>query len=159
MSDTVIKMNAPKHPLYQKILILACLISFVIGSLTGIMTYMNVGFRESFWIDWFSSFAIAALVMAPIGLVFMSLIGKFLKWALPNGHKILHQIITGVCMALFMESILAASTTVNLIGFTSSAAFVSAWLPAFTAALPFGLFMALMMSLVLKPKLEKFMAS
>ncbi|WP_191600873.1 DUF2798 domain-containing protein [Marinomonas algicola] len=159
MSDSVTKMNTPKHPLYQKILILVCLISFVVGSLTGIMTYMNVGYRESFWLDWLSSFAIAVLLIAPIGLLFMTLMTKLLKRVLPNGHKILHQIITGVCMAFFMESILAASTTVNLIGFTSSAAFVSAWLPAFMAALPFGLFMALMMSLVLKPKLEKFMVS
>lgn len=148
-----------KKPLYQKILILACLMSFVGGTLTGIMTYMNVGFRESFWIDWLSSFAIAVLLMAPAGLLFMTLISKFLQMLFPNAHKIFHQIMTGVFMAFVMESILAVSTTANLTGFTSTEAFVTAWQQAFIAALPFGLFMGLMMSLVLKSKLEKFMAS
>lgn len=159
MSNTTIKTDSMKKPLYQKILILACLMSFVGGTLTGIMTYMNVGFRESFWIDWLSSFAIAVLVMAPAGLLFMTLISKLLQMLFPNARKIFHQIMTGVFMAFVMESILAVSTTANLTGFTSTEAFITAWQQAFIAALPFGLFMGLMMSLVLKSKLEKFMAS
>lgn len=159
MSNTTIKTDSMKKPLYQKILILACLMSFVGGSLTGIMTYMNVGFRESFFIDWLSSFAIAVLVMAPAGLLFMTLISKLLQMLFPNARKIFHQIMTGVFMAFVMESILAVSTTANLTGFTNTEAFITAWQQAFIAALPFGLFMGLMMSLVLKSKLEKFMAS
>ncbi|MGJ8646672.1 MAG: DUF2798 domain-containing protein [Marinomonas colpomeniae] len=159
MSNTTIKTDSMKKPLYQKILILACLMSFVGGTLTGIMTYMNVGFRESFWIDWLSSFAIAVLVMAPAGLLFMTLISKLLQMLFPNARKIFHQIMTGVFMAFVMESILAVSTTANLTGFTNTEVFITAWQQAFIAALPFGLFMGLMMSLVLKSKLEKFMAS
>ncbi|MFA7555676.1 MAG: DUF2798 domain-containing protein [Spongiibacteraceae bacterium] len=158
MSDTIMKTDSRKLPLYQKILVLGGLISFIGGTLTGIMTYMNVGVRESFWIDWLSSFAIAVLIMAPAGLLFMTLTSKFLQRVIPNTNKTLNRIMTGFFMAFFMESILAASTTVNLLGFTGTVAFVTAWQQAFIAALPFGLFMALMMSLVLKPRLEKFMA-
>lgn len=159
MSVTSVNTDSPKRPLYQKILVIAGLTSLVGGTLTGIMTYMNVGLRESFWSDWLSSFAIAVLVMAPTGLLFMTLTSRFLRRAIPNSNKTLHQLITGFFMAFFMESILAASTTANLLGFTDIAAFVAAWQQAFITALPFGLFMALMMSLVLKPKLDRFMTS
>lgn len=158
MSATTFKADSPKRPLYQKILVLTALMSLIGGTLTGIMTYKNVGIRESFWSDWLSSFGVAVLVM-PTGLFFMTLVNKLLQQLMPNASKVLHQLITGLAMALFMESILAASTTVNLLGFGSVAAFVGAWQQAFIAALPFGLFIALMMSFILKPKLEKFMAS
>ncbi|MFT2099330.1 DUF2798 domain-containing protein [Marinomonas sp. 2405UD66-6] len=159
MTNSTVKTGAAKRPLYQKILVIACLVSVVGGSLTGIMTYINVGFRESFFIDWLSSFAIAVLVMAPAGLLFMTMISKSLEKLLPNAHNMLRQVLTGIGMAFVMESILAVSTTANLTGFTNADVFISTWQQAFLAALPFGLCIGLTMSLVLKPKLEKFMAS
>ena len=159
MADSSTKAASPKRPLYQKILVIACLMTFVSGSLTGIMTYINVGYRESFWLDWLSSFAIAALVMAPAGFLFMILISKLVQRTLPNAHKTLQQVLTGVGMAFVMESILAVSTTANLTGFSDTAAFFTAWQHAFLAALPFGLCIGLSMSLLLKPKLENFLAS
>ncbi|MEO9276119.1 DUF2798 domain-containing protein [Marinomonas sp. 5E14-1] len=159
MTNVTAKADSMKRPLYQKILVIACIVSFVGGTLTGIMTYMNVGFRESFLIDWLSSFAIAVLVMAPAGLLFMTIISKSLQKLLPNVHNTVRQVLTGICMAFVMESVLAVSTTANLTGFTDIDAFIAAWQQAFLAALPFGLCIGLLMSLVLKPKLEKFMAS
>lgn len=159
MANLTVKKESMKKPLYQKILVIVCLVSFVGGSLTGIMTYVNVGFRESFFIDWLSSFAIAVLVTAPAGFLFMTIISKSLDKLLPNAHNTLRQVLTGIGMALVMESILAVSTTANLTGFTDTDAFISAWQQAFLAALPFGLCVGLIMSLVLKPKLDKFMAS
>lgn len=159
MSAIIINTDSTKRPLYQKILVIVGIVSLVGGALTGIMTYVSVGFTESFRSDWISSFVIAALVMAPVGLLFMTLTSKLLKRVMPNGNKTLHQLITGFFMAFFMESVLAASTTANILGFADTSTFVTVWKQAFIAALPFGLFMALMMSLVLKPRLEKFMAS
>tara|TARA_R110002111_G_scaffold37440_3_gene72052 strand:+ start:350 stop:754 length:405 start_codon:yes stop_codon:yes gene_type:complete len=129
------------------------------GTLTGIMTYRNVGITETFMGDWISSFAITALVMIPIGFVFMTLISKLVQFRMPNGKKIHQQLVMGLSMALIMEPVMAISTTANTIGFSDKTAFVIAWGQALIAALPFGLFMAVMMSLFLKPRLDKFMAS
>ncbi|WP_020208808.1 DUF2798 domain-containing protein [Gilvimarinus chinensis] len=159
MSAVHAEIAPPKRPLYQKILVIAGMTSLVGGTLTGIMTYVNGGVREGFWTDWLSSFAIAVLVMAPAGLLFMTLIEKLIQQMMPNGHKIFRQVITGLLMALFMESILAASTTANLLGFADITTFASAWIHAFIAALPFGLFMALLTSITLKPKLDRFLAN
>ncbi|MBU2987065.1 DUF2798 domain-containing protein [Saccharophagus degradans] len=98
-------------------------------------------------------------IIAPARFLFMTLTGKFLQQIMPNGHKTLHKIITGFLMALFMESILAVSTTANLLEITDIATFASLWQQAFSAALPFGLFMALLISLALKPTLDRFIAN
>ncbi|WP_339673646.1 DUF2798 domain-containing protein [Dasania marina] len=147
-----------QRPLYQKLLVIAALITVVGGTLTGIMTYMNVGYTETFMVDWLSSFAITALVMAPAGFIFMTLVGRLVQLAMPKGEKMHQQLVTGLLMALIMEPVMAISTTANTIGFADPAQFVAAWQQALLAALPFGLVMAVTMALFLKPRLDKFMA-
>ena len=156
---TIEQAQPAKRPVYQKVLVMAGLMTLVGGTLTGIMTYMNVGLTDTFIADWLLSFALAVFVMMPIGFGLMALIGKLVQLGLPNSKKVVQQLATGVLMALSMESLLATSTTASAIGLVDRAAFVSAWQQAFLAALPFGLCMAVVMSLFLKPRLETFMAS
>ncbi|WP_249322871.1 DUF2798 domain-containing protein, partial [Pseudoalteromonas ruthenica] len=61
-----------KTPVIYKILVMVGIITIVGGSLTGIMTYVNVGVTEQFYADWFTSFISAVLVMAPICFVMMT---------------------------------------------------------------------------------------
>jgi len=152
-------INSMKRPLYQKILVIAALMTTVGGTLTGIMTYMNVGITDTFLRDWFSSFAVAILIMVPAGFLFMTLMTKLVQLVIPNSKKVYQQLVSGLLMAFIMESLLASSTTATTIGFIDKTAFISAWGQAFIAALPFGLLMAVTMSLFIKPKLEQFMAS
>ena len=63
-----------KTPLIYKILVMVSIITLIGGTLTGIMTYVNVGVTEHFYADWFTSFISAVLVMAPVGFVMMTLI-------------------------------------------------------------------------------------
>ena len=65
-----------KTPLIYKILVIMSVITLIGGTLTGIMTYVNVGVTEHFYADWFTSFISAVLVMAPIGFVMMTLMHK-----------------------------------------------------------------------------------
>lgn len=148
-----------KRPLYQKLMVMATVMTTIGGTLTGIMTYINVGNTDTFLATWFSSFLIAVLVMMPIGLISMTLIGKLIQKVMPKAKKIIQQLITGLSMALIMESVLAGTTAANTVGLESKAAFVDAWGQGFMAALPIGIIIALVMSLFLKPKLDAFMAS
>lgn len=68
-----------KTPVIYKILVMVSIITIVGGSLTGIMTYVNVGASEQFYTDWFTSFISAVLVMAPVGLVIMTLMHKLVN--------------------------------------------------------------------------------
>ncbi|EGL54217.1 hypothetical protein MAMP_00606 [Methylophaga aminisulfidivorans MP] len=151
--------EATKRPSYIKILVIASIMMTVGGTLTAIMTYKNVGLTENFMTQWLSSFVIATVIMMPIGWLFMSLIGKVVQFFMSNSKTTHQQLVTGLSMALIMETVMAISTTANTLGFSNTTTFISAWAQAFITALPFGLFMSVMMSLFFKPRLAKFLAS
>ena len=50
-------------------------------------------------------------------------------------------------------------TAANNIGFSDTSAFTSGWFNGFIAALPIGLTIMVVMSMTVKPKLERFMKS
>jgi len=151
--------QSTQRPLYQKILMVAALICTVGGTLTAIMTYMNVGLTDTFLNDWLKSFVVAMLLMIPIGFLFITLTSKLVQLIIPNSKIFYQQLISGILMAFIMESLLATSTTAMTTGFIDKSTFINAWSQAFITALPFGLIMALSMSLFLKPKLKQFMQS
>lgn len=148
-----------KTPLVQKIMVAVAMMSVMIGSITAIMTYVNVGFGESFLVTWLSSFILAALVMAPCGMLFMTLISKLVAKVFGHLSKLQQNFVVGMLMAVVMESIMAFSTAINTTEFSNTGLFFEAWLAGFLTALPVGLVIAITMSLTVKPKLEKFMAS
>ena len=160
------KMNAntplvapSKTPLLHKILIMISIITFVGGGLTGVMTYMNVGYGAHFYNDWISSFLLAVTIMAPIGLIMMALANMLVKNLLPNSSELKKNLVISVFMAIIMESLMAFITAANNIGFAEHSEFIAAWLEGLLAALPIGLTIMLTMSVTVKPKLEKFLKS
>ncbi|WP_127558263.1 DUF2798 domain-containing protein [Saccharospirillum alexandrii] len=151
--------TAKKTPLIYKILVIAAMMTVMGGTLTGVMTYVNVGYSSMFYMDWLTSFLTAVVVMMPSGFVFMMLISKIVSWLLPKQGEKTQNFVVGLVMAVVMESVMALTTAANNIGFADSGEFLSAWLAGFAAALPIGLVLAVVMSMTIKPKLEKFMKS
>ncbi|MCF7484380.1 DUF2798 domain-containing protein [Vibrio sp. A2-1] len=146
-------------PVLHKALVLMSLMLTIGGSLTAVMTYMNVGFGEAFISNWLSSLALAVVIMMPIGMVMMTLVTKVIAKALPNYGEKARNLIVGLIMAFIMESIMAFVTAANNIGFSDPSAFTSGWFNGFIAALPIGLTIMVVMSMTVKPKLERFMKS
>lgn len=145
--------------LFKKIVIVASIVLTLVGSLTFVMTYRNIGFDDDFISQWLSSLALAAVVMAPIGFMMMSLISKLIKKILPNTADTKRNFIVGFSMAIIMESVMSLVTTFNNLGMTTHLEFAQNWWGAFILALPLGIFIALMMTLFIKPRLETYMAS
>ncbi|MEZ8057820.1 DUF2798 domain-containing protein [Vibrio splendidus] len=146
-------------PVLHKALVMMSLMLTIGGSLTAVMTYMNVGFGEEFISNWLSSLALAVVIMMPIGMVIMTLVTKVTAKALPNYGEKARNLIVGLIMAFIMESIMAFVTAANNIGFSDTSAFTSGWFNGFIAALPIGLTIMVVMSMTVKPKLERFMKS
>ncbi|MEZ9655918.1 DUF2798 domain-containing protein [Vibrio splendidus] len=146
-------------PVLYKILVMMSLMLTIGGSLTAVMTYMNVGFGEAFIGNWFSSLALVVVIMMPIGMVMMTLVTKLVAKVLPNYGEKARNLIVGLIMAFIMESIMAFVTAANNIGFSDTSAFTSGWFNGFIAALPIGLTIMVVMSMTVKPKLERFMKS
>lgn len=144
--------------LLKKILVMMGMMTLIGGTFTAIMTYVNIGFSDNFFIKWSESLIFAVLFMMPLGGVFMFLSNKFIKFIFPNLKYILQNILVGICMALCMESIMAISTTINIIGYPSFELFSSFWLKSYLAALPFALIFSPIMTIVIKPKIENFLA-
>jgi hypothetical protein len=139
----------------------AIIISFIIvigGFLTFLMTWRNIGFSNHFIGAWLSSFALCVLCIAPIGgvisIVTNSLVNKVF-YTLSMTQK---NIVFGFIMAVVMESIMAIVTTINLHGFLILSEFIALWGTTFISALPAGLVISILMSLVIKPKLAVFWA-
>ena len=142
----------------EKILIIACLVMMIGGTLTFVMTWRNVGFGEAFLFAWLSSFALCVLCIAPIGGVISYLVHKLINALVPRLHKIQQDIIFGLIMALIMESIMAIVTTLNLHGWMAVESFIDKWSATFVAALPMGIFFSILMSLVIKRRLAAYWA-
>ncbi|GAL33376.1 hypothetical protein JCM19240_2072 [Vibrio maritimus] len=148
-----------KTPFLLKVLVMVSMMSLIGGSLTAVMTYMTVGFGGSFVQQWLSSFALAALVMMPVGMGMMTLMTKLIGTLMPEKSDHTRNLVVGVIMAVVMESIMAFVTAANTIGFSTTSEFASGWFNGFIAALPVGLTIMTVMSLTVKPKIEKFLKS
>ncbi|MGO2512072.1 DUF2798 domain-containing protein [Marinomonas polaris] len=145
----------------KKVQKIAIIVSFVIaigGSLTLLMTWKNIGFTDGFMGAWLSSFALCVLCIAPIGGVIAFMINRLVNLVFPSLSSVKKNIVFGLIMAVLMESIMAVVTTMNLHGFMVLKDFIDFWLVTFVSALPAGLAISVLMSLVIKPKLAAFWA-
>ena len=147
-----------KKELIKKILVMIGMMSLIAGTFIAIMTYINIGFSDQFFLKWSESLFFALIVMMPLGGVFMFLSNRFIKFIFPNLRYILQNILVGICMALCMESIMAISTTVSIIGYPNFDSFSSFWLKSYLAALPFALVFSPIMTLLIKPRIERFLS-
>ena len=143
---------------FKKILVIFSIVAVIGGTLTFVMTWNNFGFGDGFLRAWLSSFALCVICIAPIGGVIALLINKILRALLPDISTVQMNVIFGLCMAVIMESIMAVVTTINLSDFSDWHHFVYMWIASLLTALPIGIFFSIILSLIIKPKLELFWA-
>jgi len=152
-------VQSNKRPVYQKILMMFCIMSIISGSLTFLMTYLNNGFSDRFYYHWGTSYLIALFVMAPTGMTAMFVFSKGINALFPKATVLAKKLLTAGLMALVMESVMSATTTANNIGFSNSAVYFDTWFNVFLGSLPLGLVIATCMIFLVKPRLEIFMKS
>ena len=145
--------------LLKKILVMVPLVFTLVGILTFVMTYQNIGFTSGFIEQWLTSTLWASTTMAPIGFAMVTIISKIVEFLMPSSREVTKNAVIGISMAIVMEGIMAAITTINNITYTSMGEFSGFWLQAFIVALPVGLLISVFMTLTVKPRLERFMAS
>jgi uncharacterized membrane protein YkgB len=74
-----------KTPVIYKVLLVLGMMSVIGGTLTGVMTYMNVGYTDTFFTDWRNAF-LSALVVMPVGFIMMALLTKLFEKLFPDIH-------------------------------------------------------------------------
>lgn len=153
------EMTESSTPIALKILVVLGMMTLMGGTLTGVMTYLTVGYSATFFTDWLTSFLTAAVTIMPLGFAFMVLLTKGAEKLLPHVSEKARNLVVGVSMALIMESGMAFSTALNTIGFQNQDAFLSAWFNGLIGALPVALVLMTVVSLTIKPKVERFLKS
>ena len=143
----------------KKALAIATLIVFFIGALTWAMTYKNLGYTGTFYSSWATSFAWSVLVTAPSASVISTLMHLYINKVFSKLGETPKNVIFGIHMAVVMEGIMACVTAGNNVGFKSIPGFLGGWLEAFAVALPLGLVMSIALTLTIKPRLVRFLAS
>lgn len=142
----------------KKIFVMIGMMSLIGGTFIAIMTYANIGFSDKFFSTWYSSLFFTILVMMPLGAIIMFIANKIVKISIPNQREILQNIAIGILMALSMEAIMAVVTTINIHGYSDFNLFSSFWVKSYFLALPFALVMSPVMTILIKPKLDAYLA-
>lgn len=147
--------NQQRTHIIHKVLVVLGMMTLMGGSLTGVMTYINLGYSQTFITDWISSFFLAAVTVMPAGFVLMALLTAVIAKIAPNTNAKTRDVAVGICMAILMESSMAFTTTLKNIGLADSSEFFSHWLKSFLSVLPVALTLMVIVSVTIKPKIEK----
>lgn len=145
--------------LIKKILVVAGLIMLFVGTLTCAMTYKNLGYTDTFYSSWATSFVYSVLVTAPAASIVSTLMHLYVNKVFSKLSETPKNLIFGLHMAVIMEGIMACVTAGNNVGFQSIPGFLGGWLDAFAVAFPLGFVLATALSLTIKPRLVRFLAS
>lgn len=148
-----------KVAVIKKMAVVLTVLSIVAATITGIMTWANIGLSCSFFYVWASSFATAIFVMMPLAMLMVTLLTKLIQRYLSSLSLLNQNLLIGFCMALFMQSVMAFITTFNAVGYSSLATFTPYLLHALIISFPVGLAFALLMTTVIKPRLEAYIKS
>ncbi|MBU2872177.1 DUF2798 domain-containing protein [Colwellia sp. E2M01] len=142
----------------KNILVVLPIILTLIGTITGIMTYVNLTPAQDFISAWLKSFAFAFVVMLPLGVLILTAMSKLIDKFFGSLTSLQKRLLQGVLMAIVMESILAVVTTTVNHGYESHLQFINLVSTSFIYALPVGLAFSCLMTLILQPKLQQFLA-
>jgi FtsH-binding integral membrane protein len=145
------------HPWRLRAIVPPLLILPTIGLLlSGVITWINVGFDANFTAQWMRGF-VSALPVMLVAFAFMAVLDRKVQQVFAGQSALARKLILAGCTACMMELLLASAVTLSNRGL--AAGFVSAWGAAFLKSLPVGLCVSLFMGFVIKPRLDRLAAS
>lgn len=148
-----------RTPLFLKVLVMMGMMTLMGGSITGLMTYLNQGYSDVFLAQWTRAFLTAVVTVMPLGFASMALLTKLAERFFANSSEKARNVSIGLVMAMVMESGMAFSTAVNSVGFADISMLMSTWFVTLITALPLALLFMAVVSVTLKPKVERFLKS
>lgn len=124
--------------------------------LSGVITWINIGFADDFTVRWMRGF-LSALPVMLVAFAFMAVLDRKVQRVFSGQSALVRKLILAACTACVMELLLASAVTLSNRGL--AAGFFSAWGAAFLKSLPVGLCISLFMGFVIKPRLDRLMSS
>jgi hypothetical protein len=143
-------------PKWRRLLPLFILVPSIGLLLSGLITWLNIGWVDDFGARWMRAFFTALPVM-PLGLFTMMALERVLKPRLGALPVVAVKVVLALCTAIVMELLMASAVTFSNNGL--GAGFVAQWAMAFLNSLPVGVLIGLCMAFLIKPRLDRWMVA
>jgi hypothetical protein len=124
--------------------------------LSGVITWLNIGWVDDFGARWMRAFFTALPVM-PLGMYIMMALDRVLKPQLGSLPNVAVKVVLALCTAVVMELMIASAVTISNNGLGEG--FVAQWAMAFLKSLPVGVLIGLCMAFLIKPRLDRWMVA
>ena len=143
---------------FKRVTIMFLVMLLMVGSITAIMTIANLEDSQRFLNVWLNAFLFTFLVLIPTGGCVFIILSKLINQWCSAWSVVQKNLLQGLLMAIAMESIMAATLTLKSGVYESLTHFFILFFNSLLYALPVGITLSLIMTLVVKPKpkLEQF---
>ncbi|MDT4859099.1 hypothetical protein FQZ97_935980 [compost metagenome] len=164
MKTSVVMPSAPATPApspapgfrWRRLVPLFTIMPTICLILSGLITWLNLGWVDGFFGRWMLAF-VTALPVMPVGLLTLLALDRVLAPRLSAWPRVAVQVVLALCAAVVMELLMASAVTLSNQGL--SAAFPGQWLAAFLRSLPAGVVISLLMAFVIKPRLARWVGA
>jgi Protein of unknown function (DUF2798) len=143
-------------PRWRRLVPLFTLVPTIGLVLSGLITWLNIGWVDDFGARWMRAFFTALPVM-PMGMFIMMALDRVLKPRLGALPGVAVKVVLALCTATVMEVMMASAVTFSNNGL--SAGFLAQWAMAFLKSLPVGVAIGLCMAFLIKPRLERWIVA
>jgi hypothetical protein len=123
--------------------------------LSGVITWINIGFAADFQARWMHGF-LSALPVMVVAFAFMAVLDRAVQRIFARQGVVARKLILAASTACMMECLLATAVTLSNRGMAPG--FAAAWASAVLKSLPVGLCVSLLMGFVIKPHLDRLAA-
>jgi hypothetical protein len=120
--------------------------------LSGVITWINLGWVDGFVGRWLLAF-LTALPVLPLGLITLMTLDRVLRPRLQILPNVMVGVVLALCTATIMETLMASAVTLSNNGLGPD--FMTQWATAFWRSLPVGVVIGLLMNFVVKPRLAR----
>jgi hypothetical protein len=139
-------------PRWRRLLPLFTVMPVIALVLSGVITWINLGWVDGFVGRWLKAFA-TALPVLPLGLITLVALERVLGPRLRSLPRVVAGVVLALCTASVMETLMAGVVTLSNQGVQPD--FLAQWAAAFWRSLPVGVLVGLLMTFVIKPRMAR----
>lgn len=139
-------------PRWRRLVPLFTIMSTIALVLSGVITWINLGWVDGFVVRWLQAF-VTALPVLPFGFVTLMTLEQLLRPCLRVLPNVMAGVLLALCSAVVMETLMACAVTLSNHGLGQD--FTTQWAAAFWRSLPVGVLIGLLMTFVIKPRMAR----
>lgn len=143
-------------PRWRRLLPMFTVMPAIALVLSGVITWINLGWVDGFAARWLGAFA-TALPVLPLGLITLVTLERVLGPRLQSLPRVAAGVVLALCTASVMESLMAGVVTLSNQGLQPD--FAAQWATAFWRSLPVGVCIGLLMTFVIKPRMARWVGA